>query len=129
MHILPILLTAVLMVSLVAWLGYSRFMRTFFRKLRQALVPCEDQWTWTTQQGREYENVDVEDIEANALVIRHKLGRDRVPIVFLSKASRSKLVRDLNHAGKTNILAGPNFNAATDSADQQRPDKGFQAAA
>ena len=76
--------------SLIRW---SRSLRNFFAKLREALVPIEDQWTWTTQSGSYFEGVELETIEADEVVFRHELGEVRLPIDHLTEDSRQNLAR------------------------------------
>ena len=93
MNNLLIEIVAALVISLFAYAGYSRFFRPLLTKLREALRPMEDQWTWTKRDGALFEDVDVEGIEADKVIFQHKSGRACVPIVLLSEDSRLKLAR------------------------------------
>jgi hypothetical protein len=62
-------------------------------KLKKIFVPMEDQWTWTTRDGDIFEDVAVEDIQADQVIFQHKFGKVRMPIAHLSADSQSKLER------------------------------------
>jgi hypothetical protein len=76
----------------------SGFMRKFFGKLKEAFAPMEDQWTWTTQDGKMFEDVDVETVQNGDVIFRHKFGKTRLPIATLSEDSRKTLEAGLQAA-------------------------------
>lgn len=53
----------------------------------------EDLWSWTTCTGELYEDVEVQEIAAGEVLIRHKFGTARLPISRLSESSRGLLLR------------------------------------
>jgi hypothetical protein len=92
MHNLPVPLSALAVASLVA-LASSRLFPGVIGGFRRAFQPLEDQWTWTTADGIEFEDVEVDAIEANQVIFHHKFGSERVPIDSLSDTSRQTLFR------------------------------------
>jgi hypothetical protein len=74
-------------------LRYSFHIPAFFAKLKLALVPMEDQWTWTTLDGIFFEDVEVDGIQVDDVVFRHKFGKSQLPITDLSADARLKLYR------------------------------------
>jgi hypothetical protein len=89
MHNLPLFgLIFVFLVS-VLWLaskGVRSFLGDFFSVL-------DDRWTWTTLSGDLYEDAEIEAIEDDLLVLRHRFGMAHVPLEELSDASRQLLLR------------------------------------
>ncbi|MCE0522950.1 MAG: hypothetical protein LV480_08565 [Methylacidiphilales bacterium] len=92
----------------LTYVGYPGFLRSFLSKLRRTLVPIEDQWTWTTLDGEFFEEVEVESIEEDEVVFRHKFGEARLPIARLSEDSRLKLEQGFQPAEHP---AGDELNA------------------
>ena len=105
MHNLPIQIMAVAFVGALAYLVYFRALRPFLKKLWAALVPMEDQWTWTTRDGAVFEDVEVECIKGDEVIFQHKFGKACVPIALLSKSSRLKLYRGYQSANRSGIKA------------------------
>jgi hypothetical protein len=64
--------------------------RVFFKDL---VSVGDDRWTWTTRTGDLYEDVEIEKIEAEELVLKHKFGVSRLAINALSEKSRQLLLR------------------------------------
>jgi hypothetical protein len=75
----------------------------------------DDQWTWTTNDGRLYENVEVTGTEGDEVILKHSSGISRVAIVALSIESREKLFRTSfwqhreNPGGPLDKTVKPNF--------------------
>jgi len=82
-------------LPILPYLRYSRLFPAWLVQLRRALLPLEDQWTWTTRDGAVFEEVEVEGIEADHVIFQHKFGKAHIPIVFLSEDSRLNLDRGL----------------------------------
>ena len=61
--------------------------------VRNALTPMEDEWTWTTREGACYEHATVVSIESGEVILRHSLGKTRVPLSAFSDESRRQLER------------------------------------
>jgi hypothetical protein len=59
--------------------------------LREWLGTTEDQWTWTTHDGRCFENVVVEAIDGEEVVLQHQFGTLRLLIAELSDESLQRL--------------------------------------
>ena len=59
--------------------------------LRDYLTSVEDDWTWVTNDGRSFENVEIEKIEGNEIVLKHKFGASRLLISTLSDESLHRL--------------------------------------
>jgi hypothetical protein len=91
LHYLPIVvLLFVFKSSLVCALGGPRKSWVFLKDL---LTIGDDYWTWTTRTGEWFEDVEIEQIEADELVIKHKFGVARLTIDRLSEKSRYILFR------------------------------------
>ena len=91
MHYLPILaFVFMLKCSLICVLGGPRKSWAFARDL---LTIGDDYWTWTTRTGEWFEDVEIERIEADELVLKHKFGVARLAIDRLSEKSRYVLFR------------------------------------
>jgi hypothetical protein len=73
--------------------------------LKDFLTVGEDLWTWTTSTGEWYEDVELEDIHAGEVVIRHKFGTSRVAIDRLSAKSHQLLFR--TEKWREHVSAGP----------------------
>jgi hypothetical protein len=88
-----------MLVAVFALAGYLFFIkeRRFFVKatlaLRDYVNSTEDQWAWTTQDGRSFENVEIERIERNVVVFEHNYGRSHLAVAALSDESLQKLLR------------------------------------
>jgi len=54
---------------------------------------AEDQWTWTTRDGRTFENVELSKIEKGVLFLEHSQGSSRVEVVELSSDSSQRLYK------------------------------------
>jgi hypothetical protein len=59
--------------------------------LRNWVTAVDDQWSWTTRDGRIFENVEVEVVEDHDVVLRHQFGTDRVPVEQLTEESLERL--------------------------------------
>jgi hypothetical protein len=135
MHNLPIEIVALLLISALAYWEYSRFFRPLLGKLRGALRPLEDQWTWTTRDGAVYEDVEVEGIETDEVIFQHKFGKARLPIALLSEDSLQKLNHGFQPIEPSESYATEtNFDAEAgkqEKAADHRPltEKGFHATA
>ncbi len=70
----------------------------FLGKLREALTPIEDQWTFTTESGETFEEVDVLAVEGEEVVFRHRFGEVRMPIAQLNEDSRHRLAQGFRPA-------------------------------
>jgi hypothetical protein len=87
-----------MLVAAFALTGYLFFIteRRFFVKatltLRDYINSTEDQWTWTTRDGRSFENVEIKGIERNVVIFEHNDGRSRLAIAALSDESLQKLL-------------------------------------
>lgn len=53
----------------------------------------EDHWTWVTVDGRSYEGVEIQKIEADEIVLHHRDGFARLAISSLSDESRKRLAQ------------------------------------
>jgi hypothetical protein len=110
MHYLPIVIFLfTLKCSLVCALGGPRMSWAFVKDL---LTVGEDYWTWTTRSGEWFEDVEIEQIEADELVLKHKFGVARLTIDRLSEHSRYVLFHTQKWADyvascATNIEAFP----------------------
>jgi hypothetical protein len=51
----------------------------------------EDQWSWTTNDGRSYENVAVQEIVDDEVIFQHQFGTARLSIIELSMESMERL--------------------------------------
>ena len=109
----------------------------FLAKIRAALTPCEDQWSWSTLDGRDFEDSEVATVEADGVVFHHRFGKLRIPVGLLSEASQARHHRILQttpaiaHVAEPNVVEAPTF-----TVDSGKPaevpsvsQKGFQAAA
>jgi hypothetical protein len=86
LHYLPIVIFFfVIKCSLICALGGPRKSWAFVKDL---LTIGDDYWTWTTRSGEWFEDVEIEQIEADELVLRHKFGVARLAIDLLSEKSR-----------------------------------------
>jgi hypothetical protein len=86
LHFLPILFTVcVLKCLLLCAFGGPRKFLSF---LKDMLTVGEDLWTWTTRSGEAFEDVEIAEIEADELVLKHKFGVARLAIDHLSEKSR-----------------------------------------
>jgi hypothetical protein len=86
MHYLPVVIFCfILKCSFVFALGGPRKSLAFIKDL---LIVGEDYWTWTTRTGEAFEDVEIEQIEADALVLKHRYGIARLAIDRLSEKSR-----------------------------------------
>jgi len=109
----------------------------FIAKLRQALTPCEDQWSWGTLDGRDFEDAEVAAIEADSVVFQHRFGKLRIPVTGLSEASQKRHRRILQttpalaHVAELNVVEAPTFTVETGKPAEvpSVAKKGFQAAA
>jgi hypothetical protein len=139
MHILPTLFFAAILTVLGIYLAY-RFIRPLLGKIRHALLPLEDQWTWTTQDGETFEDVDVDRIEAGEVFFRHKFGSAHIPIAQLSYDSRLKLERGFQTADSQSTSAVKPSTAEITKLNEQignraltdkrlPPEKGYKEAA
>jgi hypothetical protein len=89
MHYLPVaIFLIVFKCSLVCALGGPRKSWAFIRDL---LTIGDDYWTWTTRSGEWFEDVEIERIEEDELVLRHKFGVVRLAVGRLSEKSRHVL--------------------------------------
>jgi hypothetical protein len=89
-HILPVavfLLT--LKLSLIWAFGGPR---NLFAFLKDCVTVGEDHWTWTTRAGEWFEDAEIEAIEKDELVLKHRYGVVRLAIDRLSEKSRHLLV-------------------------------------
>ena len=60
-------------------------------KVREALTPSPDYWTWITRDGVAYDDVEVLFVRAKRVTFRHKSGTACLPISMLSEADRKHL--------------------------------------
>jgi len=65
----------------------------FFRKLKEAVVPIEDQWSLAALDGEIFEEVVVERLNAEYVTFRHRVGRVRLPLALLTEESQLRVVR------------------------------------
>ena len=139
MHILPTLIIASILTSIVLYMAF-RFIRPLLRSIRHALLPLEDQWTLTTQDGEIFEDVDVEKVEAGEVFFRHKFGQAHIPVARLSDDSRLTLERGFQTADSpVTPVEKPNTAEITNLDEQGSdqslaskrlpPEKGYKAAA
>jgi hypothetical protein len=82
----------------------SRRLRLFGAKVRQALTPSEDYWTWITLDGEVYEDVDVLFVQGDQITFRHKCGRASLPISVLSENDRAHLAQGYRGARPLSML-------------------------
>jgi hypothetical protein len=59
--------------------------------LRDWISAVDDQWTWTVQDGRVYENVEIEALEQDHVVLQHSHGSARLLLSDLSEDSLQRL--------------------------------------
>jgi hypothetical protein len=76
--------------------------------LREWLVAAEDQWTWTTHDGRYYENVVIKAIDGEEVVLQHQFGTSRLLIAELSDESLQRL-------HDTSLWSSQRYHAESDS--------------
>jgi hypothetical protein len=60
-------------------------------RLSDYLTSVEDVWTWVTNDGRSYENAEIEQIEGDEIVLKHRLGISRLMVSDLSDESLQRL--------------------------------------
>jgi hypothetical protein len=79
------------LTCLILFVPFSKWIRSFNAKLRVALTPSPDYWTWITRDGVGYEDVEVLFVRAKRVTFRHKMGTACVPISMLSETDRKHL--------------------------------------
>jgi hypothetical protein len=90
LHYLPLAIGCfILKCLLVCACGGPRKSLAFLKDL---LVVGEDYWTWTTRSGEAFEDVEIEQIQADELVLKHRYGIARLAIDRLSEKSRHVLI-------------------------------------
>lgn len=109
LHYLPIVVFFfTIKFSVIYALGGPRKARAFFKDM---LTIGEDYWTWTTRTGEWFEDVEIEQIEADELVLKHKFGVARLAVDRLSERSRYVLFHTQKWAdyvaSRANIEAFP----------------------
>jgi hypothetical protein len=89
MHLLPILVFFSIVVAslLCAFGGPARLLRF----IRDCVSVSEDHWTWTTRSGEWFEEVEIEMVDENSLVLKHRHGVVHLAIEALSEKSRHVL--------------------------------------
>jgi hypothetical protein len=63
-----------------------------FLTLQQALAICDDYWTWTTQNGDVYEDVDLLTLSRDEVTFRHKYGVSSVARADLAEHVQQSLI-------------------------------------
>ena len=82
----------------------TKRLRLFGAKVREALTPSADYWTWITRDGMAYEDVEVLFVRAKRVTFRHKSGTACLPISMLSEADRKHLERGYEGNGSLTML-------------------------
>ena len=70
-----------------------RHWRQIAAALHDYFSATDDLWSWTTQDGRTFESVDIESINGEEVIFAHRSGRARLLISELSEESRQNLFR------------------------------------
>jgi len=97
----------------------------FFRKLKMALTPIEDQWTLTDLNGEVYEEVEVESLTSSEVTFKHRVGKVRLPLEVLTEDSQLRLLHGFQ---ETQPEAQHSEERSPESVDLHKPTKGFQGA-
>jgi hypothetical protein len=95
------------LTCLILFVPFSKWIRSFNSKLRTALTPSPDYWTWITRDGVGYEDVEVLFVRANRVTFRHKMGTACVPISMLSDTDRKHLANGYKADDSLTMLAEP----------------------
>jgi hypothetical protein len=69
-----------------------------FAAIKSIFTPVDDYWTWTTTDGRTFEDVVPVEVANEQVIIRHKYGKDTVRLAELNQRLRATLQRDLDRA-------------------------------
>lgn len=69
-----------------------------------AVLPAQPNWTWTTMEGKTYNDVVVTKVEAETVTITHSLGVAHIPIAILPSEIQKLLNYDPRAVGQISVL-------------------------
>jgi hypothetical protein len=94
MHDISIILVAIFALAGFLLIRERRLLAKSTLVLVQDYVSStEDQWTWTTRDGRSFENVEIKRMERNVVVFEHNDGMSHLAVAALSDESLQNLLR------------------------------------